>query len=108
MRVPSDCRCRSGSAASNAVHQHRVDVECGEPEELLHDVDHSLQPCLVHAADRPGADRVAVQGHDRCGCRGQPTARPLSAGSPTDSPTRLALTSSMVQGRTDRARDLRP
>src|SRR6266568_2982117 len=57
-------------AASAAVHQHRTDAGPGEPEELTHDVDHALQPYLVHAADRPGADRVAVQGHDRRGFRG--------------------------------------
>ena len=38
---------------SAAFHQHRVDVERGEPDELLHDVHHALQPDLVHAADRP-------------------------------------------------------
>jgi len=31
-------------AALPAAHQHRADVELSKPEELLHDVDHALQP----------------------------------------------------------------
>jgi hypothetical protein len=65
--VPAPCHERAAGRAGgarfdslNAVHQHRADVERGEPEELLHNVDHSLQPSLVHAAYRPGADGGVV------------------------------------------------
>jgi hypothetical protein len=81
-RLPSPPPAESASQQANmlggigrkrpltAAHQHRADVELGEPEELLHDVGHALQPYLVHAAHRPAADRVAVQRHDRCGLHG--------------------------------------
>jgi hypothetical protein len=51
---------------SSSAHQHRTDVERRELDELLHDVDHALQPGLVHAADRSRADRIATLGDSRC------------------------------------------
>src|SRR5438552_7929072 len=69
---PAGCSISPDSVAwrRGAAHQHRADVEVREAEKLPHDVDHALQPYLVHGADRPGADRVAVQGQDRRRFRG--------------------------------------
>jgi MFS family permease len=65
------CSLTPTAALSSGVgHDHGVDVELGEPDELLHHVHYALEPYLVHAADRAGAERITVQGQDGRGLPG--------------------------------------